>query len=90
MSIVSGIAIYFIIWWVTLFTILPIGVRSQEEASDVTLGTEHGAPVRAQLPLKIGVTTLVASAIFGLFYYLVTYSGVGLDDIPFLPDFSHS
>lgn len=90
MSIVSGIAIYFIIWWVTLFTILPIGVRSQKEAADVTLGTEHGAPVRAQLPFKIGLTTLVASVIFGLFYYLVAYSGIGLDDIPFLPDFSHN
>ena len=27
MSIASGIAIYFIVWWVCLFVVLPFGVQ---------------------------------------------------------------
>jgi predicted secreted protein len=29
MSLATAIAIYFIIWWVVLFAVLPWGVRSQ-------------------------------------------------------------
>ena len=29
MNVATGIAIYFIIWWVVLFAVLPWGVRSR-------------------------------------------------------------
>ena len=30
-SISTALAVYFVIWWVTLFLTLPFGVRSQHE-----------------------------------------------------------
>ena len=45
MSLSTAIAIYFIIWWVVLFAVLPWGVRSQQESGDVVSGTDPGAPV---------------------------------------------
>jgi len=36
MKVGTFIAIYFIIWWVVLFAVLPWGVRSQEESGEVT------------------------------------------------------
>ena len=42
MSISGALALYFIIWWLTLFAILPLGVRSQHEAGEVADGTEPG------------------------------------------------
>ena len=42
MSLATAIAIYFIIWWVVLFAVLPWGVRSQEEGGDVVSGTDPG------------------------------------------------
>jgi len=44
MAISTVIAIYFIIWWVVLFAVLPWGVHSQEESGDVAPGTDPGAP----------------------------------------------
>ena len=44
MSLTTAIAIYFIIWWVVLFAVLPWGVRSQEESGAVAPGTDPGAP----------------------------------------------
>ncbi|QCI78785.1 DUF1467 family protein [Hankyongella ginsenosidimutans] len=32
MSLISGLAIYLIIWWTVLFTVLPWGVRTAAEA----------------------------------------------------------
>ena len=40
MSTSTLIAIYFLIWWITLFAILPWGVRNQEESGDVIPGTD--------------------------------------------------
>ena len=49
MSWFSLFAIYFIIWWVTLFAVLPFGSRSQAEEGNVTPGTDPGAPAELRL-----------------------------------------
>ena len=47
MATSTVIAIYFLIWWVTLFAVLPWGVRNQEESGEVAPGTDPGAPAYA-------------------------------------------
>ncbi|MGB6086212.1 DUF1467 family protein [Parvibaculum sp.] len=88
MDPVAGIAIYFIVWWLTLFAVLPWGVRSQHESEEeVAPGTEPGAPVRARLLIKMGVTTVIAACIWLFIYWLQVASPIAYEDIPFLPDF---
>ena len=65
----TAVAIYFLIWWVTLFAVLPWGARNQEEAGEVTPGTDPGAPAIHRVWSKLGWTTLVATAIFGCLYF---------------------
>lgn len=87
MTIVSGIAIYFIIWWTSLFALLPVGLRTQAEENDVTLGTVASAPARPRIWRAFLRTTVVATVIFAVYYYLTQVAGYGLDDIPhFFPD----
>ncbi len=62
------IAIYFLIWWVTLFAVLPWGVRNQEESGEVTPGTDPGAPAIHRVWSKLLWTTLIASVIFAILY----------------------
>ena len=69
MTISGGIALYFVIWWLTLFAILPIGVRSQEEAGEVVPGSEIGAPAKAQMGFKVLLTTLVSIPVFLAVWY---------------------
>jgi len=84
MSVAFGLAIYFMIWWIILFAILPFGMRrTQEEAGEVTPGTEPSAPDRPQFLKVIVMTTIVATLVFGS-YLGLRASGFGLDDIPFL------
>jgi predicted secreted protein len=71
--ITSAIAIYFIIWWVTLFAVLPFGVRNAHEAGEkVEPGHEAGAPVNPQLGKKALITTVVATALFVAVYLIIT------------------
>jgi predicted secreted protein len=59
-----GIAIYVVIWWLTLFAVLPFGVRSQRESGKVHEGTDPGAPAAHLMGRKIIVTTLISGAIW--------------------------
>lgn len=72
MSIWSGIAVYFIIWWTVLFAVLPWGVRNAHEAGEtVETGNEPGAPVKPRLLLKALITTVVAAIIFAGVYAII-------------------
>jgi predicted secreted protein len=71
MSIGSSVAIYFVIWWTTLFAVLPLGIRSQLEAGDVSPGSDPGAPARTNIVKIMAINTLVAAVCFALFYQFI-------------------
>lgn len=68
----TAVAIYIVMWWITLFAILPLGVRSQhEEGGDAAVTGDPGAPVAPRLLMKAALTTLVSAALFaGLVLYV--------------------
>lgn len=82
MSLAGGIAIYFIIWWVVLFAVLPWGVRSHHEAGIVDPLTEAASPINPRLALKAIITTLVAGVVFAAVYAVLEYRLIDLDTFP--------
>ncbi len=83
----SYAAIFFVLWWIVLFAVLPFGVRSQAE-DEVLLGTERGAPARFRFGHKVLVTTGVTVLIFAVYYVLTAVLGYSFDDIPsFIPTY---
>jgi len=67
MNTPMSVAVYFTMWWIVLFAVLPFGVRSQEEAGDVAEGTESAAPTAPRMLIKVVATTLISAVLFGLF-----------------------
>ncbi|MCB1422284.1 MAG: DUF1467 family protein [Nitratireductor sp.] len=82
MSFFTGFAVYFIIWWLTLFMVLPFGVRTQAEDGERVLGTDPGSPTHSRLGLKLLVNTLVSGVIFLAWYWLTYHMDMGLDKLP--------
>jgi predicted secreted protein len=68
MQIGSALAVYFIIWWLTLFAVLPFGVRSQQEAGEVVAGSDPGAPASTRMIRILVITTLAAAVVFAAFW----------------------
>jgi predicted secreted protein len=64
MAVSTVIAIYFIIWWVVLFAVLPWGVHSQQEEGEVEPGTDPGAPAAHRVWMKLIWTTVIAGVVF--------------------------
>jgi predicted secreted protein len=65
-SISTGLAIYFVMWWIVLFLTLPFGVRSQHEDGGGAAGTDPGAPVASQMGRKLIWTTIISAIIFAV------------------------
>lgn len=88
MNPISAFAIFFIIWWVTLFAMLSVGLKTQGEAGEVVPGTVESAPARPRFLLVTGLTTLVAVVIFAGFYWFAVTRGLRFDNLAdFLPGF---
>ncbi|MDE0944724.1 MAG: DUF1467 family protein [Alphaproteobacteria bacterium] len=72
MTLVSGLMIYAILWWMVLFMVLPFGVRTvREEGRDVTIGEAPSAPTRPRIPLKMLLTTLISAGIMAVIVAIV-------------------
>ena len=81
MPITTAVAIFFLIWWVVLFAVLPWGIRSQHEEGEMVPGTDPGAPAIPNLGRKLLWTTLVSAGIFAACYVvyvdrLVSFEGL--------------
>jgi len=61
MGIVTGIIVFLLIWWVSLFAVLPFGhVRDAD-----------GTPVQSNIKNKFLWTTIVAALIWGMVFLLI-------------------
>jgi len=81
MPITTAIAIFFLIWWVVLFAVLPFGVRSQHEHGEIAPGTDPGAPAIPHLRRKLLWTTAVSILIFAACYVVYVKQLVTLDGL---------
>jgi len=71
MTIAGGLAVYFVIWWTVLFTVLPFGVRNEAETGEAHVeGTDPGAPVMPNLVKKAMITSVIAAVIFAIVWYI--------------------
>ena len=71
MSATGAIIVYISIWWIVFFSVLPIGIKSQNiKFKDRIQGNDPGAPKNPKIAKKFLITTLITSIIFAVIYYL--------------------
>ena len=81
MPVATALAIFFLIWWVVLFAVLPWGIRSQHEGNDIAPGTDPGAPSKARIGSKLVWTTVVAAAIYAVCFLVHAEHWVMVDGL---------
>ena len=79
MTVATGLMMYLIFWWLAFFMVLPVGVRSPEEAGEKVMpGNADSAPPRPRLWLKVGIATAGAGVLWLIFYWMVALDPFGL------------
>jgi len=71
MSISLALAVYLVFWWLTLFMVLPFGIK-RAEAHELEPGEDPGSPSKPKLVLKFVITTVVSGVFFAIFYWVYT------------------
>jgi predicted secreted protein len=69
MGWVTGIVVYIMVWWVSLFAILPLWI-TPSDADDP--GHAAGAPQNPRLARKLALTSAVAAVIWLGIYVVVS------------------
>ena len=73
MGTTGAIIVYICIWWIVFFSVLPIGIKSQnKEFQEKLHGNDIGAPKNPNIGKKFLITTLITSILFFAIYYIVT------------------
>lgn len=72
MQTFSYIAIYFVVWWLCLFLVLPFGVRNQVDTGEIVAGSEAGAPAVLRLWRKLLAATVLAALVSALLFWLLS------------------
>ncbi len=80
MSITLGIALYFVIWWIVLFAVLPFGVHTQAEDGEVVPGTPQSAPKQFSFARAAQINTIVATVVFGIVWLAIELDIFGISE----------
>ena len=81
----SIVAIYILFWTMSLFVVLPFGVRNNAETGEPLVpGQSDGAPVNFNPRRIVLMTTLVATVAFALYYVNYVNGWIGVEALDML------
>ncbi len=75
MAITSALVLLAVIWFATLFVVLPLNLKTQAESGEVVPGTPASAPDDPQMKRKAKIITMIAFPIW-LILVAVILSGI--------------
>lgn len=82
MSPVSAIVLYAVIWFLTLFVVLPLRLKTQGDVGQRVQGTPAGAPADGfSMKRKAKLTTLIAIPIWVVSAAIILWGGITVEDI---------
>lgn len=81
MNLTGGIVLYAVLWFLTLFIVVLIGQRSQQDAGEIVPGTHAGAPADLRLKPKLIWTSAIAAIIWAAIAYVILGGVVTRADI---------
>ncbi|MCZ0961522.1 DUF1467 family protein [Paracoccus benzoatiresistens] len=81
MNLTGGIVLYAVLWFLTLFVVVMIGQRSQQDAGEIVPGTPAGAPADLQLKRKLIWATAIAAVIWAVIAFVILGGFVTREDI---------
>jgi len=90
MSITSAVVLFAVLWFLVLFIVLPIRMKSQAEDGNIVPGTHAGAPADPQLGKRARIVTLVAAALWCLISGIVVFGGFTVHDLDWFQRMGHS
>ena len=81
MSVASSLVLFAVIWFLTLFVVLPLRLKTQGDVGKVAPGTPAGAPAELHLKRKLRIVTIASLAIWVALCGIIVSGAVSVRDI---------
>lgn len=81
MSVTGGAVLFVTIWFITMFVVLPITLRTQGEAGNVVPGTHEGAPENFRLGRTMLIVTALTLVIWGVVVWVIQSGVISVEDL---------
>lgn len=81
MGVFSAFVLYAVIWFLTLFVVLPLRMTTQGEAGSVVPGTPGSAPADAQMKRRLIVTTVAGTIIWAVVAGVIVSGALTVADL---------
>ena len=81
MSITGGIVLFVVIWFLTMFIVLPITQRTQGENGAVVPGTHQGAPANFRLKRTMLIVTGLTVVIWAIVATIIFSGWISIEDL---------
>lgn len=83
MAIISGIVLYAVIWFLVLFIVLPLRLKTQGDVGEIVPGTHASAPADPQLKRRAIIVTIVAFVIWAIVATIILSGWITVYDLDF-------
>ena len=84
MNVVSALVLLAVIWFLTLFVVLPIRLETQGDVGERVEGTHAGSPASSfSMKRKIRTATIFAFPIWAVLCAMIIWGGFSVRDIDF-------
>lgn len=82
MNIVSSLVLLAVVWFMTLFVLLPVRLETQGDVGEKVAGTHASSPSsNYSMKKKLKLVTLVAFPIWALISAVIIWGGITVEDI---------
>jgi len=88
MAITSAFVLFAIVWFLTLFIVLPLRLKTQADVGKVARGTPASAPVDPQLKKRALIVTVIAVVIWSILMVVVLSGVITVEDFDWFDHFT--
>jgi predicted secreted protein len=83
MTIFNGLVLYAVLWFVTLFVVLPIRLTTQSDIGQIVPGTHGSSPENPQMRKRLWITTAISAVLWAIVAGIIISGLIGVEDLDF-------
>ena len=88
MAITSALVLFAVIWFMTLFIVLPLRLKTQGDVGKVARGTPSSAPVDPQLKKRALIVTVVTVVLWSILMAVILSGVIEVEDFDWFNHFT--
>lgn len=87
MAITSALVLLAVIWFLTLFIVLPLRLKTQGDIGKVARGTSPSAPVDPQLKKRAMIVTAISVVVWSILMAVILSDVITVEDFDWFDHF---